>query len=150
VKKFTKIVVPVVSAAAAATAAPAPPPRVVVHVAPSSRPAAARPPERVVMVPPSIMPGNTAWRARPRLAWSSRFSACSACASPPCQRSFTATWRSSRIRRSGRAYGGEGLAIAGLVLGYFFIAISIILAVSYGMIASVFAPLIEQAARKGG
>ena len=56
----------------------------------------------------------------------------------------------SRIRRSGRAYGGEGLAIAGLVLGYFFIVISIVMAVSYGMIASFLIPIIEEAAKKGG
>lgn len=150
VKKFTKIVVPVVSAAAAATAAPAPPPRVVVHVAPSARPAAAPPPERVVMVPPSIMPGQygVAGEATASLVFAILSLLCLCFTAVPAV--VYGHLALSRIRRSGRAYGGEGLAIAGLVLGYFFIAISIILAVSYGMIASVFAPLIEQAARKGG
>ena len=148
VKKFTKVVVPVVNAAAAATAAPAPPPRVVVHVAPSAAPTP--PPERVVMVPPSIMPGQygVAGEATASLVFAILSLLCLCFTAVPAV--VYGHLALSRIRRSGRAYGGEGLAIAGLVLGYFFIVISLILAVSYGMIASVLAPLIEQAAKKGG
>ena len=150
VKKFTKIVIPVVSAAAAATAAPAPPPRVVVQVAPSSRPAVAPPPERVVMVPPSIMPGQygVAGEATASLVFGILSLLCLCFTAVPAV--IYGHLALGRIRRTGRAYGGEGLAIAGMVLGYFFIVISIILAVSYSVIASVLAPLIEQAAQKGG
>lgn len=153
VKKFTKIVVPVVSATAAAAApavAPAPPPRVVVHVAPSSRPAAAPPPERVMMVPPSIMPGQygVAGEATASLVFGILSLLCLCFTALPAV--IYGHLALSRIRRTGRAYGGEGLAIAGLVLGYFFIVISIILAVSYGMITSIFTSLLEQAAKKGG
>ena len=130
VKKFTKIVVPVVSAGAAA-AAPAPPPRVVVQVAPSSRPAVAAvpPPERVVMVPPSIMPGQygVAGEATASLVFAILSLLCLCFTAVPAV--VYGHLALSRIRRSGRAYGGEGLAIAGLVLGYFFIVISIVLAV---------------------
>lgn len=151
VKKFTKIVVPVVSAGAAA-AAPAPPPRVVVQVAPSSRPAvaAAPPPERVVMVPPSIMPGQygVAGEATASLVFAILSLLCLCFTAVPAV--VYGHLALSRIRRSGRAYGGEGLAIAGLVLGYFFIVISIVLAVSYSVIASVLLPLAEEAAKKGG
>ena len=151
VKKFTKIVVPVVSAGAAA-AAPAPPPRVVVQVAPSSRPAVAAvpPPERVVMVPPSIMPGQygVAGEATASLVFAILSLLCLCFTAVPAV--VYGHLALSRIRRSGRAYGGEGLAIAGLVLGYFFIVISIVLAVSYSVIASVLLSLAEEAAKKGG
>lgn len=152
VKKFTKVVVPVVSAAAAATAsaAPAPPARVVVQVAPSSRPAAVPLPERVVMMPPSIMPGQygVAGEATASLVFGILSLLCLCFTALPAV--IYGHLALSRIRRSGRAYGGEGLAIAGMVLGYFFIVISIVMAVSYSVIASVVAPLIEQAAQKGG
>ena len=143
-RKFTKVVVPVVSPVSASAAPPAPPK--VIVVAPSAAP----PQPQYVSVPPSIMPGQygVAGEATASLVFGILSLLCLCFTALPAV--VYGHLALSRIRRSGRAYGGEGLAIAGMVLGYFFIVISIVMAVSYSVIASVFAPLIEQAAQKGG
>ena len=144
VRKFTKVVVPVVSPRSKPAEAPAPPK--VIVVAPSAAP----PQPQYVSVPPSIMPGQygVAGEATASLVFGILSLLCLCFTALPAV--VYGHLALSRIRRSGRAYGGEGLAIAGMVLGYFFIVISILMAVSYSVIASVFAPLIEQAVQRGG
>jgi hypothetical protein len=117
---------------------------------PQPAPSAAPPQPQYVSVPLSIMPGQygVAGEATASLVFGILSLLCLCFTALPAV--VYGHLALSRIRRSGRAYGGEGLAIAGMVLGYFFIVISIVMAVSYSVIASVFAPLIEQAVQKGG